>query len=131
VPKDTLRLDNLKNLDFGLVAAAFDTDLQRVVKDLQDRPQDGKKRKVAIIFELVSIDDHADAISVTAQVKSVIPDRISRPYEMHSKQDGRLEFHSESPENPNQSTITDEIARRREERGQPPAEDEIDRELKP
>jgi hypothetical protein len=129
MPKKMLALDSVRSLDNGLLAAAFDAELQRAVKDLQDRPTDGKKRKVAIIFTLISIDDHADNLAVEAMIKSVIPERISRPYQMTTKQDGRVEFHEDDPgdvEDPQQGRLVDEIDRRRQERSGP---DAIDKEL--
>jgi hypothetical protein len=128
MPKQVLSLHTIKDIDFGLVAAAFDLEMQRVVKDLQDRPMDGKKRKVAIIFTIASLDERGDSIGVEAQVKSAIPDRVTRPYEMRTQQDGRIVFNPETPENPEQTTIHDELDRRQRERQQDA--DEIDREMK-
>lgn len=112
MPQKQLTIDSLRDLDFGLVSTAFETELQRVVKDLQDRPTDGKPRKVALIFVLKSMDDHADDIDCECEVVASIPKRVSKPYRMRAKQDGSLYFQPEAPENADQMVIDDEIERR-------------------
>jgi hypothetical protein len=101
------------------------------VQDIRDRPTDGKKRKVALILQVESIDDHGDNLAVSAEVMSVIPKRVSRPYQMRTKNDGSVFFQPESPEDVDQMTLGDLPSRRDAAQRAETGDDNITRALNP
>jgi hypothetical protein len=109
-----LTLDNLRELDFGKIGAAFQAELQHVVKDCQDRPTDDRARSVSIVFKLAPEVDvkagviHADVIEVGCEITSNVPKRRTQIYKMKPQANGTLLFHPELPEEPEGSTLYDE-----------------------
>lgn len=102
-----LTLESLKELDFGLVAEAFQAELTHVVRDVQDRPGDDKKRKVAINFVIVPVGQQADEVEIECEVVSTVPKRVSKPYRMKVQQNSSLLFEPLTPENPDQLDVED------------------------
>jgi hypothetical protein len=76
----TLKLENLKDLDDGLLAASLDANIREVIRDLSDRPIDDRPRKVTLT--LTFIPDHCggdlDRVKLEHKVTSAIPSREGR-----------------------------------------------------
>ncbi len=109
-----LSLENLGQLDFGKIIAAFNHEREHVVKDCLDRPQDDKPRKIVITFLLKPICDETsrtidcDSIDVGCEVSSVVPKRRTTIYSMKPRQDGGLTFHPDLASDAEGSTLYDE-----------------------
>lgn len=126
MPLKIFKLSELPNLDFGLLDAAFETELKRVVADCQDRPMDDRSRQVGIIFTVSPVAGAAgmsnggvvtcDQVAIEVEVTSKVPTRRSKPYVMQTKHDNSLMFDEQSPDDPKQLTMdetTEERMRRR------------------
>lgn len=116
--KETLTLENLKLLDFGKIGAAFNAELEHVVKDCCDRPTDNRPRTVTIQFKLAPEVDvkagliQADDILVGCEIASGVPKRRTQVYKMKPQANGALVFHPDLPDEPDNSTLYDEEAER-------------------
>jgi hypothetical protein len=108
-----LNLANLKQLDFGKIAVAFDAEMAHVVKDCMDRPGDEKARKVTITFLVAPVVDtqsrsqDCDKVAVGCEIASTVPKRRTQVYHMQPRQDGQLGFHPDLPSEPDGSTLYD------------------------
>lgn len=108
-----LTLENLKQLDFGKIIAAFDHEREHVVKDCLDRPQDPKPREVCIRFIFKPVSDETsrtidcDSIDVGCEVSSKVPKRRTAIYSMKPKNSGELTFHPDLPSDAEGSTLYD------------------------
>lgn len=104
-------LDNLKDLDGGKAAAAFETHVRRAAMDCMDRPGDGKARKVILEVTLSPVMDPAgDCTEVEAQIhaKSTVPPHRTKPYSFGLRRNGVLVFNPDSVENVDQATLISE-----------------------
>lgn len=108
-------LENLKDLDMGIVQEAFAVELRRIVADVKDRPTDEHARKVAINFIISPSDPHGDRVYVECEVIGTVPKRVSRPYDMVVKGES-LMFEPESRDNADQLDIGGEIERKNDRR---------------
>lgn len=107
-----LSLDTLKDLDFGKVDAAFRRELRRVMQDIQDRPTEQAKRKVAVVVEVWPsevVAGEVEQVKTQFSITSKIPKLQSTDYQMALRSNGRLVFSVDAPENPNQGTF-DEVS---------------------
>lgn len=101
-------LDNLKELDGGKAAAAFETHVRRAAADCMDRPGDNKARKVTLEVTIIPIMDPAgDCTEVEAQIhaKSTVPPHRTKPYSFGLRRNGVLVFNPDSTDNIAQSTL--------------------------
>lgn len=110
--KQRLSLENLKQLDFGKVAAAYDHELKHVVRDCLDRPADKRPRTVVIKFAVVPVQPEigmsdCEEIMVGCEVSSGVPKRRSKIYTMKPIQDGGLAFHPDIPEDADADALFD------------------------
>lgn len=111
--QEQFTLENLRLLDFGKIGAAFNAELERVVKDCMDRPRDDNARKVSITFNLTpeadptAIEADCEAVTVECEITSAVPKRRTKIYRMSPRQDGTLAFHPDIPEEPDGSTLYD------------------------
>lgn len=105
--KIRLSLATLGQLDLGKVDAAFANELRHVVKDCIDRPHEGQARKVVI--ELAVTPRPSDGVCSVVDgeftLKSTVPPRRTRPYEMAVHASGALMVNPESPEDVRQGTL--------------------------
>lgn len=94
--RNNLSLTTIGLLTGGAVAAQFDDDLKRAVKDCEDRPTDKRARVVALIVKLNPEVDmksgkvHCEDVAVEMQIKTGLPQRHSPVYRMKPKADGVL-----------------------------------------
>lgn len=117
MPMELLKCKSLTELADGACAIAVDHEIQRVVKDMLDRPTLDKPRKVQLTLEFRPNALHENAtdledVRVGFKVKASIPDYGPVQVQMTPKQDGSLVFHPSVNEDPNQSHIMDEVDRR-------------------
>jgi hypothetical protein len=116
-------LETIKQLDSGVVDAAFKTEMEHVVRDCTDRPLLDKPREVTIKFLVlpkVKADgrtNDCDAVEVEVHVGSKIPGRKSPVYSMGVKQDGSLTFHPDAPEDHDADLLIDPDVIDRERKG--------------
>lgn len=78
-----LSLAALKDLDLGIIDAAFKSALQDCIKDLEDRPGEQKPRTIQLQLDLFPVSHtgkNCDSVNGEFQVKHSIPVRRSRPY---------------------------------------------------
>ena len=111
-------LESLKELDFGRISAAFDTERERVVKDCQDRPGDGKPRSIAIKFNFYPQSDGSesvdcDEVKVECEITSTVPKRRTKIYTMKPVRDGKLRFNADDPDDPENPTLLDQTGAER------------------
>lgn len=108
-----LTLENLQRLDFGKIGAAFNAELQHVVKDCLDRPHDDHSRSVSIKFVLAPEQDTSghstpgDRIEVGCEITSAVPKRRTQVYSMKPRTNGLLTFHPDAPADPEANLLYD------------------------
>ena len=106
-----LDLENLKVLDDGRLAAAFEQELKHVVLDLMDRPGDDRERNVTFktSFKPICGDDgQIESVNVNVQIGSKLPSRKSRVYSMQARKSQKgpmLVFNEMSLDDVNQNTF--------------------------
>lgn len=104
-----LGLTTLKDLDLGKVETAFRLELQRVIEDLQARPEDKKERaltlKVSVLPEEIDR-GQLETVKVVFQVAVRLPAPRSRDYSMLVSTDA-LTFNADSLDDAKQQTFTD------------------------
>ena len=108
-----LGLNTLASLDFGKVAAAWKQKLLVAIVDLNDRPDDKRKRVVTLQLELTPAEmvlGALDTVAATFQLATKLPPAHSQPNQMRISADS-LTFASESPEDIKQGTIDEDIER--------------------
>lgn len=110
-------LDHIRQLDFGRIGAAFNLELERVVKDCMDRPADNRARSVTIGFKLRPSSNSLEVIDcdnvlVECEITGAVPKRRTKVYTMQPKRDGKLTFNPDLPEEPEQPTLYDAQERR-------------------
>lgn len=104
-------LDNLKDLDGGKAAFAFEQHVKRAALDCMDRPGDPKPRTVTLVVSLIPVmEPGGDCTDVEAQIhaKSAVPPHKTKPYSFGLRRNGVLVFNPDSPDNVNQATLMGE-----------------------
>ena len=115
-----LRLENLVQLDGGIVCRAFDCELGQGVQDCLDRPTDNRPRKVAVVFTIKpKVDVKAGEVNcedclVEAEVASSMPKKRTKSFTMKPKHSGDLCFHPDLADDPDGDTLYDDDVRERE-----------------
>lgn len=108
-----LTLETVKQLDYGTAYEAFQTALERAVRDCIDRPGDDRARKVIFQFTLKPNSEvHGNTISCegakgTFQIRCKLPDWETGTVDFGVKKNGIIYFSEESPEDHRQQTIFD------------------------
>ncbi len=108
--QQNLCLATLGNLDGGAAELIIDAALKAAVADLDDRGADELPRKVQIEVELKQLDNkfiEAHVVAFARVPKRRTASTIGRLMR-DQKQQSRLSFQSEAPDNPDQRTI-DEV----------------------
>jgi len=103
-----LTLDALKEFDLGKIDVAFANELQKVVRDMRDRPSLAKARKVTLELELVpqeSATGDCETAQMTFTVSSKIPKYSSRTYETGVQKNCDLLFNDMSHDDIRQGTL--------------------------
>lgn len=105
------KLENIKELDNGKPAIAFNQAVKRAVEDILDRPGMSKPRSVTlkvILSPTVDTVGELYDVKVKAEVNESIPKRASQVYSMGARKGGMLVFNEMSPGNIHQKTIDDD-----------------------
>lgn len=105
-----LSLANMKALDDGKAAAAFDAHLQRIARDCLDRPGDATARSVTLqvaVKPIIEDDGSCDRVDAQISVKSTVPQHKTKVYNFGLHRNGQMSFSEFSPDNFDQSTIFD------------------------
>lgn len=86
-----LELGSLANFDDGLLAAAFNESVRKVVADLNDRPNDDRAREVTIkiTFKPIPRQGELDFARVSAVVTSKTPAQEGRACTLSPKRLGK------------------------------------------
>lgn len=98
----------MEELDGGRIHEAFMAELRRVALDCEDRPADGKTRKVTLELHVEPVtDEHGqlDSLSGKFHVTSSVPKRRSKSYSFGFRKGGRLVFNDLSDDDIHQRTI--------------------------
>ena len=98
----------MEQLDGGRINEAFMAELRRVAMDCEDRPADGKTRKVSLeLFVEPICDDQGglDSLKGKFHVTSSVPKRRSKSYSFGFRKGGLLVFNDLSDDNVHQRTI--------------------------
>lgn len=105
--KVRLDLQQLAMLDNGKVAAIFARELRHVVTDCVDRPTDDKARKITMTVSVVpqECDGVCETVEAEVQIKSSVPDRRTRPYQLAVNARGDVIVNDASPEDVRQGTL--------------------------
>lgn len=118
---EKLNLDNLRKIDQGLIVAAFDAELAALVKDCDERPLEDKPRELTLKLKLTPDPQgsaggvYLDKVNVEFELVGKRPVSRTRVYTMTAKHDHTLAFQPESPDDPDQGTIAEELRRKRGE----------------
>lgn len=113
-------LAQLVNLDLGKVDTAFRHELQRAIADIEDRPENEKPRVVTLKMALKPeevVQGQAETVAAGFQISLDVPKKHTRIYSMRVMQNHELLFNAESPENPNQLSLDEEVKRPQAELG--------------
>ena len=75
-----LKMENLAELDDGLLAASVDANLREIIRDLVDRPADDRARKLTIelTFTPGTMGHDLDRVKLEHKSKATIPSREGR-----------------------------------------------------
>ena len=89
--KQTLSLATLHQLDDGMVGRVVDAELQKVLRDCEDRPSLDKVRKVTIQLEITPLQDDRSyslrGIDTQVQVKAFVPPTGTRKEFLYTSHD--------------------------------------------
>jgi hypothetical protein len=121
-----ITLESLNNFDCGKVAAAFNTQVKKVVADLRDRPGDKSKRTVALTMIVVpqpGQSGNCDSAMVSFIVTSKMPALSTRDYVVGVRVNDALVVNDASPDNVHQATLDQELDRHAEPAKPEPAQD--------
>jgi hypothetical protein len=105
----------LNALGDGYAGKAIDKALDEINRDLCDRGQDGKVRKLTLTFTFKPSDE-GSRVAIDVQSKTTLPPWV--PPETHAKYDaaaGGFMFQPEAAGNPDQMTLADASDGRDEE----------------
>jgi len=133
MPAETFSFSKLDKLQEGRLVTALDLAHRRMIADLHDRPLVAAARKITLTVAYKPVTDKetgelCDA-DVVFEFKESVPKRAGNTYRMaYDEADAALLFHPDSPSNPHQHTIGDELERLRAERegGEQRADDDVD-----
>lgn len=89
-----LTLEQLFNLDDGLLAAAFDANMANVIRDMNDRPNDDRARKVVVTltFKPEAHQGDLDRVKLEHKVTATIPSQEGRECTLIPKRLGKELF---------------------------------------
>lgn len=105
--KVRLTLEELARLDQGKVAAVFQRELKHVVGDCVDRATDKTARKITMTLSVTpqECDGVCDTVEAEVTIKSSVPDRRTRPYQLAVNGRGDVVVNDASPDDVRQTTL--------------------------
>lgn len=102
-----LDLATIADLDAGAAGVVINREIQKALADLEDRGEDGAARTVDI---KISLKLDGNAVKVVAEAKANLPKYRTGPTFGKLKRKGNtvgMAFVPDSPQNPDQMTMTD------------------------
>jgi len=124
MPKETLTIDSMGNIDAGSLRIAVNNALKLLTQDLSDRPVLDKPRTLILKIDMKPIVDTnsnapaLDSVDFAWNVMTKAPAIGSTGGLMKPNHEGLLYFHSDLPDAPDDETIMDQAARKRRDRGE-------------
>src|SRR4051812_13984133 len=119
MPKQTLTLDTVGDVDQGALRIAANKALKLLTQDLHDRPTLNKKRTILLKVDMEPVVDNnssspqLESVDFSWQVMTKTPAIGSSGVVMKPQHDGQLFFPPDLPEDPDDETIMDEAERNR------------------
>jgi len=110
-------LRTLKDLDFGKLDEAFKRQMRACVTDCLDRPGDTSARSVELKFVLAPDADQGgtcEKVNLQVHIRSKVPAHRTRLFVCEPRTTGALVVNAESPEDPAQRTLDEELERQGE-----------------
>ena len=110
MPRQQLSLDTLAEFDYGKAAVAFQTALERVVRDCLDRPGEKKPRTVTLVAKITPVlQQSGDVVDceVAFEIAAAIPKWLTAPQAVGTTKQGHLFFQELAPDSPKQMTVAD------------------------
>ena len=104
--KAKLSLDTLRDLADGQAEATINAALKAALRDVEDRGDDKKPRKVVIEIELRKLGE--DMVSAAVKAKTTLPPYQTKPTYGGLKVEGQtvdMTFNPNSADNPDQKTL--------------------------
>ena len=98
-------LRNLHELDAGALEARFKLELQKVMYDLDFRPEVGAARSVSIKVVLKPATEADEGVQVKFEITSKVPTMVSRSYAMKAGKGNTLVFNPGDCEDVDQMTF--------------------------
>ncbi len=104
--REVLSLESICAVDNGAIGVAFNIELQKLIRDLRDRPDLKKARKINLQISLIPVSDRGQLVrtDVAFAVKVTIPEKATVSYPMATTAEG-LEFSPEIPDSPFQRPL--------------------------
>jgi len=105
-----LVLKNLDKINGGIIAAAFDKEVQRMALDCEDRPGDKTARTVTLVVKMVPVLVQRDCerLKTTVHVKSASPEYKTGEIDCGLRREGMVTFNPDSEDNVNQGTLLED-----------------------
>lgn len=107
-----LRIENLRDIDSGRLATAFNQLIANAIADCDDRPGEKGDRKVVLTVKIrpvLSPSGACESCEVEVDINDKLPARKSRTYRMEIDGGELLFFNPEAPESARQRTIDEVI----------------------
>ena len=103
-----LKADTIHLVADGLVGALIESEIQRAMADITDRPNLGKDRKIGLtiaIKPVIPMNGPVEEVWLTVASKLAIPPRIANPVSMGVKATGALVFQESNSDAFDQNTL--------------------------
>ncbi len=110
MPLKTLTIETLGEMGDEFIGAAFRVELERIARDLTDRPQLEAKRKLTLALEFTPRTNSrgvCERACVGVELKTSLPNQKVELSEVSVSANGKMAFRPDSPEDVNQTTFKD------------------------
>ncbi len=101
-----LNLTTIRDLSNGQAEAVINAALQAALRDVEDRGEDRKPRKVVVEIELKKFND--DVVTATVKAKTTLPPYVTQPTFGELSVDGKsvdMKFNPNNADNHEQQTL--------------------------
>jgi hypothetical protein len=106
------KFDSLSQMYQGSIPPLFEEAAQGVLKDCKDRFEDDKPREITIkLLYVPKKNTHGDEVDTEVEVSWKVPRKRTRVNTLAVRNNGEATFHPDLPENPNGSTLYDDVDR--------------------
>lgn len=111
MPKFSLAMDSLHQLDNGLPAMIFDREVKKAIADCRDRNKLDKARTIGMTLKMTPHDTDPDDVFLELEITSVkLPPASFDAVRMTTNNGNQAHFRSEFNESPNQQSLFDAAA---------------------